>query len=79
MLEVEEEGTCEKQGSEEEDFPSLRRGQSPMSPQANRDQTLLPSKILGKWQKPRKEQEILFPFLPKHEMEEKTLVLTCDC
>ena len=77
MLEVEEEGACEKQGSEEGDFPSLGRGQRLMSSQANRDRTLLPSKILGKWQKPRKEQEILAPFLPKHEMEEKPLVLTC--
>lgn len=44
-----------------------------MFPQANRDQ--LPSKSLRKGQKPRKEQEILFPFLPKHEIEERPVVL----
>lgn len=39
-------------------------------------QTPLPSKTLGKWKKTRKEQEILFSFIPKHEMEETLLVLT---
>lgn len=53
-----------------------RKGQGLMFSQANRDQTLLPSKTLRKGQKPRKEQEILFPFLPKHEIEEWPVVLT---
>lgn len=39
-----------------------------MFPQANRDP--LPSKAPGKGQKPRNEQEILFPFLLEHEREE---------
>lgn len=67
---------CNKQGSEEGDISSLKRGQGLMFPQINRDQTLFPSKTLGKWQKPRNEQEILFPFFPKHEMEERPLART---
>lgn len=75
-LEAETKGTWEKkQGEEEEEFPSGGRGQGLITcPQASRDQILLPSKTLGKWQKPRKEQEISFLLVPKHEMEEIPLV-----
>lgn len=39
-------------------------------------QTPFPSEALGKYKKTRKEQEILFSFIPKYELEETLLVLT---